>query len=550
MKKVKRITTKGLSAMICLSLFLMGTVPVNASEEATSVKSIVYGASHLKGIQTDSVYFGNYQQNSLGNAVPESGVSGIDWVKSETAVKNEQGGYYQKAPVKWRVLSNSDGKIFVVSDKNLDVFPYHTECEAVTWETSAIRSWLNGYSSAHNIVDTDGDRNTVDDANNGRDYSTEGFMPNVFSDVEKDAVAVSEVINAVYEKAGEESPNPMYAEVSGGNNTSDKLFLLSASEAQNSSLGFTDDASRCALSTDFVYGGGSFGERNNNSINGLDWWWLRTPGGNHIGNSNERAAVVTIPGDVDFDGNFVHIGANAVRPAMNINCNAVVFASAANGGKDAEGMESGLTQITDGEISEWKLTIADGSRENFTARKASADGNKISIAYENAIAGSNEYISAVIQNKSGEITHYGRIANVQTATGTVEIDLSAYDMNENELYVFNEQYNGNYKTDYASELVSISPDADEITEFGIVALGADKKSTEVTIPVAGTYTVIFVDYENSQLKNVDIVKKEFGVGKFPVSAVQDIALEAGDKIMLWDDILTQKPMCDSFEITQ
>ena len=77
------------------------------------------GAGNIGGGQADYVYFGNYYQSNGST----------------------------KDPVKWRVLSNANGQLFLLSDQNLDVFQYHTEKENVTWETSTMRSWsTSGFS--------------------------------------------------------------------------------------------------------------------------------------------------------------------------------------------------------------------------------------------------------------------------------------------------------------------------------------------------------------------------------------------------------------------
>ena len=57
--------------------------------------------AQIKGAQKSSVYFGNYKQSSDGN------------------------GDYLTEPIKWRVLQNADGKLFLLADKILDVYYYH-----------------------------------------------------------------------------------------------------------------------------------------------------------------------------------------------------------------------------------------------------------------------------------------------------------------------------------------------------------------------------------------------------------------------------------------
>lgn len=51
--------------------------------------------------------------------------------------------YFKYQPVKWRVLSVSGSKVFLLADKALNIKQYHTAVGAITWENSTLRSWLN-----------------------------------------------------------------------------------------------------------------------------------------------------------------------------------------------------------------------------------------------------------------------------------------------------------------------------------------------------------------------------------------------------------------------
>ena len=93
----------------------------------------------------------------------------------------------------------------------------------------------------------------------------------------------------------------------------------------------------------------------------------------------------------------------AVRPAFNLNLSSVLFTSAATGGKP----DGGLTAVDAYTGNEWKLTLLDRDR-NFTVSGESWNENTLTFSYSNAQTGTNEYISAVIE-ENGEITYYGRI---------------------------------------------------------------------------------------------------------------------------------------------
>ena len=180
------------------------------------------------------------------------------------------------------------------------------------------------------------------------------------------------------------------------------------------------------------------------------YWWLRSPG-----YSNHDAATVSGDGSVVYYGNAINSWW-CVRPAFNLNLNSVLFTSAAVGGKP----NGGLTPISEHTGNEWKLTLLDNSR-NFAVTEKTVSGDTITFSYSNAQTGTNEYISVVIKD-NGEITHYGRILHLDGTTGgasgTASLTLPAGITldNDTKLYVFNEQYNGDKKTDYASDFTDIA----------------------------------------------------------------------------------------------
>ena len=403
-------------------------------------------AANIGGGQADNIYFGTYQQSSAGSTEPD-GTEGVDWIKSDTANKNGQDPYYYIDPVKWRVLSNASGQLFLLSDQNLDVFQYHTDYESVTWEKSTMRSWLNGYGASHNTGDS-----------SGTDYTGDNFIGAAFSEKEQKAIAETTVVN---------DDN---GSIEGGNTTTDKIFLLSIAEANNGSY-FANDSSRIATNTAYVAGGGKIGGYVN-GVGEADYWWLRSPG-----KYDDLAADVTHKGGVFSYGLNVYGENLAVRPAFNLDLTSVLFTSAAAGGKSASGMDSGLTAIGNYAGNEWKLTLLDDSRD-FSISNAAIEGSTVTFSYSNAKTGENEYISAVIEN-NGEITHYGRILQLDgTESGasgiarlTLPEDVTLSDTTK--LYVFNEQYNGGEQddtklTDYASAFETVALTVSSDTTAGEV----------------------------------------------------------------------------------
>ena len=198
-------------------------------------------------------------------------------------------------------------------------------------------------------------------------------------------------------------------------------------------------------------------------------WWLRSPGSDKY-----HLAVVRSDGSVQYSGHTILIFNNhrTVRPAFNLNLNSVLFASAAVGGKP----DGGLTEVSEYSGSEWKLTLLD-SRRNFAVTEKTADGypnDTIMLNYSGATTGINEYISVILADNNGA-QYYGRVAQPTAESGTVEIKIpSDIAPGDYTLKVFNEQYNGDYKTDYASN-------------FTDIALTVENRPEQFTLASGGRY---------------------------------------------------------------
>ena len=184
-----------------------------------------------------------------------------------------------------------------------------------------------------------------------------------------------------------------------------------------------------------------------------DWassfWWLRSPSELH-----NAAAYVDGNGNIQYHGMYDFRSEYGVRPAFNLNSDAVLFASAAVGGKP----ESGLTEVSEYTGNEWKLTLLDNSNNFAVTGKAvsAAPDDTVTLNYKGATTGINEYISAIIADSSGA-RYYGRVAQPTAESGTVEIKIpSDIAPGDYTLKVFNEQYNGDYNTDYASNFTDIA----------------------------------------------------------------------------------------------
>ena len=179
-------------------------------------------------------------------------------------------------------------------------------------------------------------------------------------------------------------------------------------------------------------------------------WWLRSPGSQAY-----DVAVVEPGGSVHYSGYTIRIyRTRGIRPAFNLNLNSVLFTSAAMGGKP----DGGLTEVSKYSGNEWKLTLLDNSR-NFAVTETTASGDPgdtLTLHYNGATTGANEYISVIIADNNGA-QYYGRVAQPTAESGTVEIKIpSDIAPGSYTLKVFSEQYNGDRKTDYASNFTNIA----------------------------------------------------------------------------------------------
>ncbi len=209
--------------------------------------------------------------------------------------------YFKYRPIKWRVLSVDSAEAFLLADQALDDKQYHIVYENVTWESSTIRSWLNGYGASANLQK--------------KDYGSSNFINTAFSSSARIAIKDTKV----------ENKDNLYNGTEGGEDTVDKVFLLSESEAYTNNAkayGFAsdydvDDEARRAKSSVYAKALGTWSwSMGSVSYVGNCQWWLRSPGFY----SNNAAAV-------DSDGwshmitNYVY-APYGVRPALNLNLTA------------------------------------------------------------------------------------------------------------------------------------------------------------------------------------------------------------------------------------
>ena len=274
---VRRLTLKSkpkkIWAILLIAAMIAGMFPMAATESRAAENKIRNPRVIEDFSIWDCIYFGNYwQEDTNGDG---------------KADKKDD-----KTPIKWRVLSVNGDDAFLISDKNLDVQRYNNTEEKVSWETCTMRSWLNGYGASDNVCEAD--------------YTSDSFINNAFSAEEQSAIMTTKVVN-------EANPNGV---VQGGNDTSDKIYLLSVSEVQNEKYGFLSSDSRTqkrkVTATAYVQDGG---EIQSDYIYGIqEYWWLRTPGANY-----NYASCVESWGQVDTFYKAVDINMCCVRPVLHLN---------------------------------------------------------------------------------------------------------------------------------------------------------------------------------------------------------------------------------------
>ena len=172
-----------------------------------------------------------------------------------------------RKPILWNILRRKGNKAMLFSAYGLDAKPYNKELEDITWETCTLRKWLN-----------------------------EEFHNAAFTDEEQRRILMTKVEN-------KENPN---FKTPGGNDTKDKIFLLSLDEVNKY---LSTGIERQVAPTPYAVKQGVSKRWNSNC-----WWWLRSPG-----NISRGAADVRRDGSIDDYGCIVDHGDSAVCPALWID---------------------------------------------------------------------------------------------------------------------------------------------------------------------------------------------------------------------------------------
>ena len=171
-------------------------------------------------------------------------------------------------PIEWIVMKKEGNQVLLLSKYVLDAKPYNEELEEVTWETSDIRQWLNNE-----------------------------FYTTAFNKAEKAKIQTSLIKN---------EDNSEYG-TSGGNDTEDKVFLLSKKEAKTL---FSNNEEKIAKATEYAEKSGVY--VNEEKVAG---WWLRSPGDN----SDSAAVVYSYGWGYRYGYDVYYSYGGGVRPALHLN---------------------------------------------------------------------------------------------------------------------------------------------------------------------------------------------------------------------------------------
>ena len=234
-------------------------------------KDVTYNGERYRG-----VFFKRYRQYKAS--------SDVDDGSSRYGYKSYTVYWFKFEPVKWKVLSEQNGEVFLAADLILDAmdFHYRENYELVTntndYEKSHIRAWL-----------------------------TETFYNTAFTEAEKKYIKTTAVDNGASSTGVEGNP---YAK----GPTNDKVFLLSYSEVTDANGGFQNDSGRAKKPTAYARARGVF-------TSDEKWYWFtRSPFYTaEYYEVGSNVWCVTAYGEIHFKSNGYIYG---VVPALHLSLTA------------------------------------------------------------------------------------------------------------------------------------------------------------------------------------------------------------------------------------
>lgn len=255
------------------SLLLGGVAsPVFSGGKVADAKAIEVSDPVVTYNTKSCVYFGNYYQRDTNQ----------DGVADEKDTRE---------PIKWQILSQTEDDLFLMADSCLVQRRYHESDGDITWENCDLREWLN-----------------------------KDFLETAFTEEEQQAIVTTHLVNDE-----REPDSPWYESFveeniyNGGNETDDKIYLLSANELENRDYDIYLEHGIEAPVTD--YAGTKHGTYAGTSET-TEGWWLRSSG-----KEASKAALVYDRAEESLQGDYANKLAY-VRPVLHLNRKADVFRDA------------------------------------------------------------------------------------------------------------------------------------------------------------------------------------------------------------------------------
>lgn len=229
-----------------------------------------YSGGKYRGVYFTSYrpYYTTYSSSTSNSYQDDNGYSTrtVYWFKYE--------------PIKWRILTESDGKAMILSELMLDSQQYDSS-GSHNYADSTIRAWLN-----------------------------DSFYNTAFGAMQQAIIETTEVDNSAYSTGS--SSNPYACE-----NTFDKVFLLSYMEAVNSSYGFSMSWSsittRQKQGSDYCKAQGLY-----TASNGNGYWLIRSPNDSLASHNSYNSNVVSTNGTLSLRS-AADTTSNGVVPALVIS---------------------------------------------------------------------------------------------------------------------------------------------------------------------------------------------------------------------------------------
>ncbi len=284
---------------------LMGNMPQNPmydpETDTTDWDYVTFGSypqTEVRGEELTAEII-NAEYNSAGQTVIDGQKYRRLWIgepnyRSDNYAERfysweEPYAYFKYEPITWRVLENDGETLFLMADSVLDCRQYAQNDNSVTWETSFVRNWLNGYGIY-------GEQN-------------QSFLDCAFTSEEKATIARTTVT----------ASDNLLHKTKGGNDTQDQVFLLSIQEMLNASYGFPEDymmysKTRRLCPTDYAHAMGVWMSSDNEEYGDYCWSLLRSPGSH-----TKAVSLVYRFGHVYQDGYYADTKYYGVCPAIRID---------------------------------------------------------------------------------------------------------------------------------------------------------------------------------------------------------------------------------------